>query len=351
MKERNLYTMFLATVGVVALIIAFGTIAVSEQPWELLLVILGVSMIGLFPIKLPNHLTYSFGHIPALYLLLVYGWKFAMLPCLIAIVSIILQNFSTYSKNLKSRLFRIFVSSGMYFFSYSSIYLVIHHSDVESPALLAIISTILIDLFTFTMNKTIQMSLLGRMVFTKLRWKAEPLPLLFILLSSVLLYQIYVTDDYSNLAREAFMVTLILYILSFISNMAVRLKFEADELKTGYELTYTAARQLFISLDLQGRITEANTIAEQILERPHMELKDRVLWELESESGSSIIGHFQDAVKGTVQESELALLLAEDRLIKLPVSFVPIFKNMKVNGVYLVGRITMPSNPDERRES
>ncbi|WP_438444265.1 hypothetical protein [Gorillibacterium sp. sgz5001074] len=87
MKERNAYTYFLAGIGGASILLAVGTIILSEQPWVLLLVTLGTSLVGLFPIQLPNRFWYAFFHVPSLFLLVEYDWKIAILPSVISMLT------------------------------------------------------------------------------------------------------------------------------------------------------------------------------------------------------------------------------------------------------------------------
>lgn len=340
MKEKNAYTIFLSIVGGIAVMIALGAVSISENSGELLLVSLSVALIGLFPIRLPNRFYYTFDHIPKFYLAMVYDWKIAIIPSLISMIAVNVHDFSNFKRNSRKHIFRLFVSLGLFMFPLFVVYLGLHLTTITNPLLKVMLVAIAADLFSLSMNKSVQISILGWSVIRKPTLKSTLYPVLFILLSTILLYRLVQAESRSDLAMEIFFSCINIFIIFVISKSAVDHQIRAMELKEGFELSLTSVGQLFLLIDMKGMIANANSIMEQALGTTSTALNKQPLWDIVLEPNADLQNLFQAAAEGIPQKVSLSLIHANGHPVPLTASFVPHFQSKKVTGIYLVGRLT-----------
>ncbi|WP_438444266.1 hypothetical protein [Gorillibacterium sp. sgz5001074] len=341
MKERNAYTYFLAAIGCTSIIVTTSALFFIDRPWDYLLTALAISLLGLFPIRLPNRFWYTFDHISALYIVIVYDWKLAIIPSMICMLSLALKGYFSEHRDIKLILYRFLVTIGSFTFS---IYVtgVIYYSFshfVQNTIILVTLLTIIIDLISNLLNKSIQVSILGWSVLSYNSFIPSLFPTVFCILSSTFLYRLYLSDSFSETLLEVSICSLTIYILSIVAKIAVDQKSQSDELLESLKNSYTSTRQIFIHLDLHGKILSSNTIAEQTIGLSNSSMSNQSIWNYVVGNSHNIMQCFDQAIAGISGEINLTLQNSENQLIPVQVSFVPHFRNKQVAGIFLVGRL------------
>lgn len=345
MKEKNTYTLFLAALGCTGVIMALVSVGLSGRAWELAAVILGVSILTLFPVKLPNHFWYAFDHIAKLYLLWNYDWKIALLPSIIGLLAMNLTDFSNFKRNTRSQCYQFIVSMGMYAISLSIMSVIYHHAEFNNTYIMVGVLVFFSELISLLLNKIVHVSILGWSVLGNGSWRWGFYPTIFFFLSCIFLYRLVQTDSYYELGEELLFTSVTLFLLSVIARTAVDHQFRADGLQESLESRYSATGQLFIQLDLKGRISYANTIAERILGIPSEAMGRGSLWNYLKEQDGSGLLHFNQAAEGLSGEWETSLGTADGSTVPAILTFFPYLHNKKVTGIFLTGRMLRSSKP------
>lgn len=338
MKEINGFTCLLAAAGGLSLLLAATGLAGGERPLELLLVCLGIALVTLFPIRLPDGFYYTFDHIAAAYLLLTYDWRVAVLPTIIGLLSI--------SVRMKARFrpFRFFVSLGMCWIpvaiaSHLPIGLLLH-----TPFFQVCLVVLLIDGSTLLLNRGIQASILGKSLLRQFSWKPSWYQAAFSMLSAVLVFRLTRSEGYVEMAQELLFSCLTVFLLSYIAKLALHHQSRFDETKESLEQGFTATGHLILRLDREGRILTANSIALQSLQPGSSPLELQFLRDLVQEHPEEV-----DALMRTTAEggsSERSVLFRSTGLapIRVEASFLPYVRDKKVAGILVVGKIIRPAD-------
>lgn len=333
MKEKNAYTYSLCVLGIVSLLFSIFSLLQSEKIWVLLGVTVLISLISLFPIRLPNQFFYSFDLITTSYMLLKYDWKFAILPASICLITINLLT----GRNI---LFRYCVNLGLYTVTIAAglALLTIFPLPKEHIVTIAVLYAIT-DIISYLANKSIHISILGFSVMVRPS-KSETLHILmFILIGSLVLYRLVQAKTAQDMIMEILLTGMLLYLIYFISNKYFQQIRFSEESTSVFERCFDATNQILVTLHTDGTLSAANSVSQQIMKAPFERTSDQTLWDLFPSCSETIRISFHNALSGATIKVHLPLMKQVGTSNTLQATLVPFTRDKKIVGIYLIGQL------------
>jgi PAS domain S-box-containing protein len=306
----------------------------SNSAIEIFSISILVAMISIFPIRLPNRFFYTFDFVPMFYILLNYGWSAAIIP---AIVSLLALDFNS-GRRRTFKWFRFLVNLGCLNIAALTGYLLLNQLLGNNMIFLTMFLFFLtFDLISFCLNKGIQISVLGTAVLTKPSYNEIIHTLIFIVVSTIITYQIYQTETLNGLVQQCIFFASLLYIFAYISKKYIEQVHLNEESQLGYEMCFDSADQVLITIDINGIIENSNSRTAHILGYPKSVITGTPLWDIVIESTATQEA-FNRAVTGLPQQMDVDFKCEDKEIIRLKGVLVPYTRNKKVSGVYYVGR-------------
>lgn len=334
MSEKNKYTCLLAFFGCFWVMAFMISIFLSDSALEIVAVSLLASIIGIFPIRLPNQFFYSFDIIPVIYISIQYGWMYAILPAFISLL--VLQY--RYSPKRTFNTLRFFITLGMYviaLFAGQVFFLFLGDPDSFFKMLIFIA---LLDMISLLLKRGIQASILGTPLFVRPTSADLLYIFIFIVFSSIISFALYNTETGPELIREVIFAAILLFLLSVITNKYVDQMLLTEEMRVGYEMCLQAADQIFLLIDRKGIIQTVNNIAEHALGYSKTNIIGASIWQFTCENTELMQQAVNRTLEGAAESAVFRFTGRTGDIVTVQAVLLPFTQYKKVAGVYLVGR-------------
>lgn len=333
MKEKNLYTYFLAVFGVGSLLFSVFSLFFDERAWIIFGSAVLASLISLYPIRLPSHFFYTFDLVAIGFIALTYGWKFAILPAAISLLA--LNQF-----NRRHRWFRFVVNLGLYTIVVLVGYLLIHYLQFPADRIWTVLLLYAVfDVVSFVLNRTVQVSVLGLSVITKPDKSEVFHSFVFIIIGSIILYRLLRLSSAIDWIMELILTGLLLYFFAKIANQYFNQLQMHEDSNLSFEQCFNATNQILITVTPDGKVTSINSVAEQLLGYSLNQSTPQTLWSILSDPEESVRLSFQKALSGVPEKVTAALLEASGAARTVQATLVPFTREKKVAGMYLIAPI------------
>lgn len=335
MREKNGFTIFLAVLGGISIVFSLVSLGYHADPLTIVLTIIGVTLVALFTIKLPNEFFYIFDHIPAIYVMLKFDWTLVILA---TSLSLFFMYFQTNDRKVKW--FRYFVNLGLNTLAFALCYGTFALVSTEKAGFPIILLIVFVsDICSLILHKLLFISVLGRSSFTKPSNTELGYSGIFILISSIILYRLLQASSPADLALEVVLTVLLLYIFKYTSDHYYKqLKLFTDA-KLGYEMCIEAAKQLFFELKLDGTVQSVNSIAVMQLGLTKSEAEGIPFLEMVAHGAVDAQLGLDQARSGLPSSQFIELSRPNGNGLALQASFVPITRNHAVSGIYVIGQL------------
>lgn len=252
-RDINGFTVIFFALGLLALAAAANALH-RPQHWQYIGVVLVVTVVfSLFPIKLPDGVTYSPGEIGYFFILVRFGYREAVM---VACLSAVATGFLFYLRNRRQpRIYRIISTCGMYYFS------IVAASVVRGwlpPGVFSILCSVAVfDLTNSLAFVGIQNSLRPSYSLAEL-WRDLRVVLVAIPVATSVLMRLLIHRTVFGLALEVLYLAVILTVIILLSEAYARADGQRRDAERKYRLIAENTSDLILLLDAAGVVQYAS---------------------------------------------------------------------------------------------
>ncbi|WP_438444269.1 putative bifunctional diguanylate cyclase/phosphodiesterase [Gorillibacterium sp. sgz5001074] len=334
MKQVNIYTSTLFTIGVVSLSSVLFT-ETNQMDWRVLITISAIAILFEFiPVKLPNGMDYSLSAIGNIYVLYNYG----LAPSFFPLILCTLANFVAKSR-FQINWFRFFVSLGMYACNTVVAFTVLRILDSSNIFVNIFVITLAADAVNLLLRNGIMRSVFNQPILSKPSFYSVLNFLIPVLVCALVVIQLTLIEIFSKWLWSLGIIGFFVLLLSYMTSAYHKQLLAVEEKSKRLNSLYDNNPDLIITLDSVGTILAANPVLSEVLDYdPSVLIGQPVFQLLDPRERDLASSEFPKLLNGSAYTKQFHVLHANGSVREFSVICVPTQVNKQVVGAYIIGK-------------